>query len=279
MNQSYIRFPNFRRKAVTLSYDDGFIYDKRLIQIMQENGLKGTFNINCGLFADRYESQKKGRMTEKEAFELYSNSGMEVAIHGYKHLSLPLVDSAVAVNDVLEDRKELERIFGKVVKGMAYANGGYNDKVIEMLKLCGVNYSRTIVSTEKFDLPTDWLRLPTTCHHKNPRLMELAKQFVEQQEKSYFWSNRPQMFYLWGHSYEFEDCNNWHVIEEFAKYIGNRDDIWYATNGEIFEYLQACDRLEWSVDATFVRNVSNLDVYINYFNKEVKIPAGETVKL
>ena len=80
-----------------------------------------------------------------------------------------------------------------------------------------------------------------------------------------------------GHSFEFDDDNNWHVIEEFAEYIGGRDEIWYATNGEIFEYLQACDRLEWAMDATFVRNPSNIDVYINYLGREYKIEAGQTL--
>ncbi len=279
MNKAYIRFPNFRRKALTLSYDDGVRQDKRLIAIMRKHGLKGTFNINAGLFGDKYDGKEVGRMTRQEALDLYIPAGMEVAIHGYKHLSLPLVDSAVATNDVCTDRKELEKMFGRIIKGMAYANGKYNDEIVNMLKFNGVNYARTVVSTERFDLPSDWLRLPATCHHKNPRLMELAKQFVEQSERPYYWYNTPQMFYLWGHSYEFDSDNNWNVIEEFAEYIGNREDIWYATNGEIFDYLQACERLEFSIDATLVHNPSSIDVWIDYFGKKCLIPAGGMIAL
>ena len=187
MNKAYIRFPNFRRKALTLSYDDGVRQDKRLIAIMRKHGLKGTFNINAGFFGDKYDGKEVGCMTRQEALDLYTPAGMEVAIHGYKHLSLPLVDAAVATNDVCTDRKELEKMFGRIIKGMAYANGKYNDEVVNMLKFNGVNYARTVVSTERFDLPSDWLRLPATCHHKNPRLMELAKQFVEQSERPYYW--------------------------------------------------------------------------------------------
>lgn len=279
MNKAYIRFPNFRRKALTLSYDDGVRQDKRLIAIMRKHGLKGTFNINAGFFGDKYDGKEVGCMTRQEALDLYTPAGMEVAIHGYKHLSLPLVDAAVATNDVCTDRKELEKMFGRIIKGMAYANGKYNDEVVNMLKFNGVNYARTVVSTERFDLPSDWLRLPATCHHKNPRLMELAKQFVEQSERPYYWYNTPQMFYLWGHSYEFDSDNNWNVIEEFAEYIGNREDIWYATNGEIFDYLQACERLEFSIDATLVHNPSSIDVWIDYFGKKCIIPAGGTIAL
>ena len=91
MNKVYVCFPNFKMKALTLSYDDGVRQDKRLISIMQKYGLKGTFNINSGLFDDKYEGVEKGRMTVKEALELYNNSGMEVAVHGYKHFSLARV--------------------------------------------------------------------------------------------------------------------------------------------------------------------------------------------
>ncbi len=41
------------------------------------------------------------------------------------------------------------------------------------------------------------------------------------------------LFYLWGHSYEFEADENWNVIEEFAAYTGNRDEIWYNESGII----------------------------------------------
>ena len=281
MNKAYIRFPQFRRKAVTLSYDDGMRQDKRLIEIMQKHGLKGTFNINSGMFEEEYNGTEKGRMTLEEAKDLYLSSGMEVAVHGYHHIPLPFVDIATATNDVCKDRGELERIFGHIIMGMAYANGAYSDAVVEMLKMNGIKYARTVKATGNFDLPSDWLRLPATTHHNDTTLMELARQFVEQEEKEkpYYWQNKPQMFYLWGHSYEFDDNDNWQVIEEFAEYIGNREEIWYVTNGEIYDYLQACDRLEFSMDASIVYNPSCVDVWIDYFGKKCLIPAGQSVSL
>ena len=268
-----VQFPGFKLKALTLSYDDGVPHDKRLISIMQKYGLKGTFNLNSGWFG------QNGRMTKEEVLEVYPSSGMEVAIHGHRHLSLAEVNEELAVDDVLTDRKELEKLFGSVIKGMAYANGSFNDKVVDILKKSGVNYSRTVITTEKFDLPTDWLRLSATCHHGHPRLMELAQEFVEQKEQSYYWDQKLQLFYLWGHSYEFDDNNNWAVIEKFAEYIGNREDIWYATNGEIFDYLQAAERLQFSLDGSFVKNPSCIDIYIDYVGKRCIVPAGQTVKI
>ncbi|MBE5749962.1 MAG: polysaccharide deacetylase [Clostridiales bacterium] len=279
MDRQFLRYPGFKRKALTLSYDDGVRQDKKLISIMQKNGLKGTFNINGGMFGSEYSGVEVGRMTIEEAVELYNSSGMEVAIHGFKHLSLAKVDSAIAVNDVIKDRVELEKIFGRIIKGMAYANGSYDDDVVDILKKCGVNYSRTVVSTEKFELPTDWLKLPATAHHNNPRLMELAEQFVNLPKGRHFWYDPPKLFYLWGHSYEFDNNQNWNVIEEFAEFMGGREDIWYATNGEIFDYVTAFDRLEYNAEGTIIHNPSAIDLYLSYKDKEVLIRAGETVKV
>ena len=62
MTAIYVRFPGFKRKAVTLSYDDGTRQDKRLIEIMKRNGLKGTFNLNGGSFSDRLELGAEGKL-------------------------------------------------------------------------------------------------------------------------------------------------------------------------------------------------------------------------
>ena len=51
MSSLFMRFPGGKVKALTLSYDDGVEQDVRLIDIMQKHGLKGTFNLNSGLYA------------------------------------------------------------------------------------------------------------------------------------------------------------------------------------------------------------------------------------
>ena len=182
MDRVFMRFPNFKAKAVTLSYDDGVRQDKRLISIMKENGLKGTFNINGGQFSSTPSSEEKGRMTVEEATALYDGKNFEVAIHGYKHLSVACIDKAVATNDVIQDRVALEKVFGKVIKGMAYANGSFDDDAVNILQTCGVEYCRTTVSTESFDLPKEWLKLHPTCHHNNPKLFELVEKFLNSKD-------------------------------------------------------------------------------------------------
>jgi len=275
MSRIFMRFPGFKRKAVTLSYDDGVIFDEQLINIMRKNGLKGTFNISTGLLNEG----NPRRLTKENVVKLYTESGNEVAVHGKYHVSLADVPLAMAVDDVLKDRQALEEWFDKIVIGMAYANGSFDDNVVEIVKKCGIEYARTTVSTEKFDIPENWLMIPTTCHHKNPRLMELAKKFIESPESKYYWSKKPQLFYLWGHSYEFNDEDNWEIIEEFAAYMGNRDNVWYATNGEIYNYVKAYDSLMWGADGKRVYNPSVYDIFINYYDNEYVIHPGDDVKI
>lgn len=274
MKYTLLKFPGFKTRAVTVSYDDGIIYDKRLIEILDKNGLKGTFNLTSGHFG-------KGKLclSEEQAVELYANSGHEVAIHGKKHLSLAEVPDAVATQDVIGDRVALENMFNRVIGGMAYANGSWNDRVVDILKKCGIEYARTTVKSEKFELPDDWLQWAPTCHHSHPRLMELVDEFLTDGTYLYYWAQSPRVFFLWGHSYEFNDNDNWNVIEEFAEHIGNREDIWYATNGEICRYVKAFQSLQFSADGERVYNPTATDLYLFYFNENILVKSGETVKL
>ncbi len=270
----YMRFKDGKDRAVTLSYDDGVRSDIRLIEIMKKYGLKGTFNINSGQYLPE-DSDNDGisrRLKLSEAKEVYADPCVEVAVHSYTHPFLEELDDSEIVYEIVEDRKGIERDYGKITKGMAYPMGTYNDRVVNVLRNCGISYSRTTKSTERFRMPDNWLTLHPTCHHKNPRLMELAKKFIDGPNYGKNW-----MFYLWGHSYEFNNDNNWEVIEEFAEYIGGRDNIWYATNIEIYNYTKAYESLQTSYDKKMIYNPTSIDVWASIGGEVIKIPAGETV--
>ena len=42
----YTCFPGGKHKVLTFSYDDGRQEDRRLVEIFNRYGMKGTFNIN-----------------------------------------------------------------------------------------------------------------------------------------------------------------------------------------------------------------------------------------
>ena len=50
MNKIYKAFPGGKHKVLTFSYDDGKLEDRRLVEIFNKNGLRGTFNLNTGIY-------------------------------------------------------------------------------------------------------------------------------------------------------------------------------------------------------------------------------------
>lgn len=271
-----MKFPGGALKALTFSYDDGVIYDRRLIEILQKHGLKGTFNLNSGCFAPKPGER---RMCAEEVLETYADSGMEVACHGLYHRFLTECTSAVKSAEILQDKLNLENLFGRIIRGAAYAYGVYDNESVDILRSAGIAYCRTTVSTEAFSVPSDWLRMPATCHHNNPRLMELAGQFLEYEKVTAPWRLHPQLFYVWGHSYEFNDNNNWNVIEEFAETVGSRPDIWYATNIEVYDYVTAFRSLQQSCDGKILCNPSAQTLYFSENGVDYTLAPGQTLTL
>ncbi len=278
-----MRFPGGRSKALTLSYDDGVCTDRRLIEIMNRHGLKGTFNINSGKFLpEGTASTPTRRMSEGEARECYLGSGQEVAIHGLYHGWFHRMPSATASYELCEDRRRLELLTGKVVRGMAYPFGNYTAETLQLLRANGIAYARTTKAHKSFVLPDEFLAWHPTCHHKDPALWELTERFLEAPSSGHYEDS--SLFYLWGHSYEFERDGNWELIERFAETVGGREEIWYATNGELYRYLTAYRRLEWGVEQKTVYNPNGADVWIAGCNwgkvgDTVQVPAGEEVRL
>lgn len=275
MGGLFMRFPGGKIKAVTLSYDDGVEQDIRLMDIMKKHGLKGTFNLNGGRYAEEGTVYPAGtiqrRMSKSQCTELYKESGMEVAVHGYTHPFLEQLPANLCTLEVIKDRETLEEQFERIVRGMAYPFGTFNDEVVDCLKAAGIAYARTTISSHKFNVPTDWLRLQATCHHADEKLMELVQTFLEDEK-----NRAPMLFYLWGHSYEFEKKDNWDVIEKFAEVMGNREDIWYATNMEIYDYAEAFRRLVFSMDGKRIYNPTAYTLYFRFNDKDEVIQPGET---
>ncbi len=151
------RFPGGKRKALTLSYDDGVEQDVRLKEICDAHGLKCTFNLNSGCFAPEGtrwpEGQIHRRLTEEAAVRLYSEGGHEVAVHALTHPDLTQLSSSEALREIWEDRRNLERLFGGLVEGAAYPFGTFSDQVADCLRLCGIRYCRTVISSHCFDIP------------------------------------------------------------------------------------------------------------------------------
>ena len=284
MGYCFLRFPEGKLKAVTLSYDDGDLSDLRLARLLEQHGMKGTFNVCSGTF------DREGRMKPQELREEILGRGHEVAVHGERHLAPGAAEStATAIADVLNCRRDLEAHLGGIIRGMAYPDSGItkmhngNDyaTIRAYLQDLGISYARTLAGdNDAFMLPTDFYAWMPTAHHINPSLDEYVEKFLAIREEELRGASLyPRLFYLWGHTFEFEREGNWDLIERFCERMAGHGDTWYATNGEICDYVEAYSRLLWSVDRKTVYNPTLYDIWMNVDKKTLCVRSGETLVL
>lgn len=238
---------NGKKKAITFSYDDGVTQDKRLIEIFNRYGLKGTFNLNSGLLGGKSD-ENRINVKPEEVRSVYE--GHEVAVHTVTHPNLTQLEEAEILQQVNDDKKRLEELVGYSICGMAYPCGGVNndERVASIIKeKTEIKYSRTIKSTFEFKPQENLLRFnPTVYHLEFDDMFKLAEEFLSSND------DEPKLFYIWGHSYEFDSVfpesaitepwrsfmekssdSRWSAMEDFCKMISGKDDVFYGTNREV----------------------------------------------
>lgn len=227
---------NGKKKAVTFSYDDGVLQDKRMIKILNKYGLKCTFNINSDLLGTAMSLERKGvtvahcKPSRAEVRAIYD--GHEIAGHTLTHPLLPSLEEREIIMQVENDRLALSELAGYEVIGFAYPCGGknYDSRVSEIIKNnTGAKYCRTIEDNQSFEIQKNLFEFKPTSRHfeKIDNLFELGEKFLNSE------SDEPQLFYIWGHSYEFDIDDSWDKFEDFCHFISGRNDIFYGTNREV----------------------------------------------
>ena len=268
----FLLFPGGKHKALTFSYDDGHVFDRKLAEIFRSHKMSATFHLNSGKLQKEAERTDDTYVTVEELSDTYA--GHEIACHGVWHRNPVGLSDTEKHIEFAEDRRALEAMTGGLVQGLSYAYGAYDESTLNVVRMAGIKYSRTVESTGRFEIPKDFLRWHPTCHHADPKLWDLAEDFLRAPE----WLELP-LFYVWGHSYEFGYPDDWTIIEQLTDKLAGKDDIWYATNGEICEYVEATRRLEYSADGKIVKNPSAVAIYFRVGGKEYMLPAGKCVEI
>jgi len=277
-----MRYPDGKAKAVTFSYDDGVPQDKRLVNIFDRYGMKATFNHNCDFMRENF--------TKKEIHEYFLSKGHEIAVHGADHRANGHLRAIEGIRDVLDCRLELESKCGCIIRGMAYPDTGItlmsNSANYEMVKQylteLDIAYARTLGGdNDSFMLPDDFYAWMPTAHHGNPRIFEYIDKFLtmDLSTKMYRPLRVPRLFYIWGHSYEFDRSNNWEHIETICGKFAACDDLWCATNIEIYDYVQAYNSLRYSADGHIIYNPTLMKIWFDIDGILYSIASGETLNI
>ena len=227
-----------KMKALTFSFDDAVRQDVKMIEILNKYGLKGTFNLNSGRLGMEGTKEWEGRKINTDKIKpediKYVYEGHEISSHTVDHPGLVLMEDDEVIRQVEECRLALSDLAGYEVVGFAYPGGKwtlYDERVKNLVKdRTGCKYARITLPTLSYDLPEDLFELRgTACFSRNfDDLLNIGQKFLELK------TDKPQLFYLWGHGYELDmGDGRWEVFEEFCKMMGGHDDIFYGTNAEV----------------------------------------------
>ena len=263
MQIEFAYYPGGVRRALTMSFDDGKLADIRLAELFKKYGIKATFHYNSANIG------KESYVTADDIRKI--GEYHEVSCHGQTHAFLDKIPASFAVKEILEDKQALEDITGELVRGLSYPYGTYTNEVLTLLPMLGIEYSRTINNTNSCYLPDNFLEWNPTCHQSH----DIDKMW----NKLMKFNKHIRLLYIWGHSYEFDRDNTWERMENFCKMAGNNEEVWYATNIEIKDYITAMRGLVFSADQKIVFNPAAQTVWFGVDGEVMSIKGGETIKL
>ena len=233
-------YPNGKAKAFNVSYDDGVLQDERFVKLLNAYNLKGTFNLNSGLMENEFEwIHETGcivkRLSKENVLSLYD--GHEVASHTLTHPFMQEKTENEIMKELETDKKNLEKLFGRQIKGFAVPFDYYSELIESCVKKCGFEYARISEESLSFAPQPNYHRWKATVFHLDDSLEKLAEDFIQTDEEL-------ALFQIAGHSYDLDTENMWDKIEAILKKISSQDNILPMTTIEIIDYLKAMEQAE-----------------------------------
>lgn len=250
-------YPFGKAKAFNVTYDDGVLQDVRFVELLNAYNLKGTFNLNSGLMENEFEwTHESGcivkRLPKEKVLSLYD--GHEIASHTLTHPFMDGKSEAEIMFELSEDKKNLEQLFGREIKGFAVPFDYYSDLIEDCIKKCGFEYARISEETLSFKPQTDYHRWKATVFHLDESFTKLASDFIGTDEQL-------ALFQIAGHSYDLDTENMWDKIEDIFKEISSQDDILPMTTIEIIDYLKAMEKAE--ITDSHIKNHSEQSLWFS----------------
>lgn len=228
-------YPYGKAKAFNVTYDDGVLQDVRFVEMLNTYNLKGTFNLNSGLMENEFEwLHEKGcvvkRLSKEKVMSLYN--GHEIASHTLTHPYMEGKTEAEILYELKEDKKNLENLFRREIKGFAIPFDYYSDLIENCVKKSGFEYARISEESLSFKPQTDFYRWKATIFHTDSSLEKLTQKFIRTDEEL-------ALFQIVGHSYDLDTENMWDKMENILMEISSQKDIIPMTTIEITDYLKA----------------------------------------
>lgn len=199
-------------KIFLISFDDGTVWDRRFVELLNKYGIKATFNLNSGLedFVWQYEDRfPVRRQILADTVELYR--GHEIASHSLHHHWLNTLTPPQLSREVGDDCAALKQLFGLQEIGFGVPFTACNEREVKIIRKF-VRYIRLSEFSDSFAPPADPYHIPIHALYNQPDVRERIAAFAE--------SDLPvALFVMVGHSYELEVLDHWGYMEELLQYI------------------------------------------------------------
>ncbi|MCH5304767.1 MAG: polysaccharide deacetylase family protein [Ruminococcus sp.] len=258
-------YPNGKTKAFNVTYDDGVLQDIRFVELLNKYNLKGTFNLNSQLMEEEFEwTHENGmvvkRLAKDKVLSLYD--GHEVASHTLTHPYMDNLSREEVLHELKTDKVNLEKLFGKEIKGFAAPFDYYSELIERCVKECGFKYARISEESRTFTPQIDYYKWRATVFHLDYKLDELINDFLNTNEEL-------ALFQIVGHSYDLDVENIWEQIESIFKKIVSDKNILPMTTIEIIDYLKAMSLTE--IKGNRIINNSDISLWFDVDGEIIEI--------
>lgn len=248
-------YPYGKKKAFNVTYDDGVLQDIRFVKLLNQYGLKGTFNLNSALSANEFEwTHESGcvvkRLKTEDVAALYT--GHEIASHTLTHPYMDSLTKDEIRHELSADKANLEKLFRQEIKGFAVPFEYYSKLIETCVKECGFEYARISEESYSFCPQTDFYNWRATVFHCCNALWDLTRQFLETDEEL-------AVFQIVGHTYDLDVENKWDLIERIFQTVSRQHDTLPMTTIEIIDYLKAMNKAD--ITDQYIQNNSDMRLW------------------
>lgn len=248
-------------KVVTTSWDDGDPKDRRLAELLESNGVRGTFYVPIVGYLGR-------KTVEASDLRDFCAAGFEIGGHTVSHKSLTGLETKEVRYEVRTCKEILEHRAGQGVQMFCYPNGRYNSRAIKEVRNAGYLGARTtrMLSVgiagqlRPFEASTTVQAYPhtTLAYLKNLGRAQNVRgllNYATELHRLRSWVEmgkhlfnrvleRGGIWHLYGHSWEIEKLGLWGQLREMLEYVSHCKGVSYLTNGQLLTLLRDRDRGE-----------------------------------
>lgn len=223
-------------KIITLSFDDGEIFDIRLADLLRKYNLKATFYL-CSAHLGLEGDLPTGRHYKKVYTDILSQTydGFEIGAHGANHRGFTKISEAELIDSIIADIKTFTPYTRKPIICCAYPGGATNETVIEILQRTQpVMFARTVCKDGKlFDSPTNPYLCVPSVHLFDENIDTIIDEFDGLS------SQDVNILHIYGHSWEmeWERENGWDTCERIFSRLSKIHNATYMDNGDTYSYV------------------------------------------